>query len=298
MPPIVKLCVFLCAFAFAGAASAHPGHQAPFPEPASHGDRADAPFDLSSRMATVDVMINGQGPFRLGVDTGADGYADLTPEVAKRLNLKVQGKMTMSDPTGRNPVSIPTYAVRSLAIGGVSFSNIIVTGFGTLPGQGEKVDGILGIDLFKTYLLTLDYAHGRFQLERGALPAADGKTVLDYRADGGLIELPLNVGGKTVVSHLDTGHISAAIAVPKAVVDTLTLADTPRKLGTARTVSNSFDVYGATLSTPVMVGSTPLTAQIEWPTLAEHANIGSGALAGVTLRIDQRNHRVEFTKAS
>jgi predicted aspartyl protease len=297
MPPIVRLFAVLCLLAFADSVSAHPGPGPSFPEPASQGDRADTAFDMSGRMATIEVMIDGQGPFHFGVDTGAQGYAHIGPAVAERLKLKAEGEAMASDPTGRNPVRVAIYSVPSLSIGGVAFSDLSATAMNMPPALAGKVDGILGIDLFKAYLLTLDYAHGRLELERGALHAADGRTVLDYRADGPLIEVPLKVGGQTVLSHVDTGHLSPAIAVPKSVADTLRFTDAPRKLGTAHTISNTFDIYGATLTSPVMVGTTPLTTQIEWPTIADHANLGVGALAGTVVRIDQRNHRIQFAKA-
>src|SRR5690606_34974138 len=96
--------------------------------------------------------------------------------------------------------------VGSLAIGGLTLTDVEAVSFdfkGQFPGAP---DGILGMEAFQDHLLILDYDGNRLGLASADLPPADSLTVFDYTVDDGFITLELTVGGVATAAHLDTGQ--------------------------------------------------------------------------------------------
>jgi hypothetical protein len=160
------------------------------------------------------------------------------------------------------------------------------------------IDGVLGFGAFQDVLLTLDSPHHRVRISRGQLPAADGKSVLDYVANHGIPEVDIAIGGTTVHADLDTGNVLGnAIHVAPSIVASLTLAGPARSAGAAHTVTNTAETQQATLSGRLSIGQY----QFENPDLiidplTRTANIGDAVLKDFIVTFDQRNHRVRFAK--
>src|SRR4051812_5410741 len=55
-----------------------------------------------SSMPTVEVAINGQGPFVFGFDTGAQAGPRIDVSLVEKLGLKSTGQVQAIDPSGRN----------------------------------------------------------------------------------------------------------------------------------------------------------------------------------------------------
>lgn len=69
---------------------------------------------------------------------------------------------------------------------------------------GHEIDGILGFPAFRSLLLTLDYPRGEVRVRRGALPAVDGRTILE---DVGKNRpyLVFEIGGARLPVLIDSG---------------------------------------------------------------------------------------------
>src|SRR5229473_1413925 len=61
------------------------------------------PMQIDGGMPTVEVMVNGQGPFVFGFDTGAQAGPRIDSSLVEKLNLKATGEVQAIDPSGRNP---------------------------------------------------------------------------------------------------------------------------------------------------------------------------------------------------
>jgi predicted aspartyl protease len=261
------------------------------PAPHSVGTEAKVALDVSSGMPIIQVSVNGKGPFKFAVDTGAGGQVHIDPDLATELGLNKIGEARVADGSGLNAKTVPLFAIDKFAIGTVSFDGLIGAATGT---NGKALDGVIGMALVQEFLLTIDYAHKSLTLDKSELPAADGKRVLDY-APGRVIVIPVKIGTVVIPTHLDTGNARFPFIVAADLVSGLPTSGTAKAIGDARTVSNVVQMFSVGVSAPVQVGDVTLPIkEIGYPTVAPGGNLGSRGLTGLILRVDQKNHRVSI----
>lgn len=152
------------------------------------GERAVTPFDLlPPGDIVVPVTIDGQGPFRMLLDTGASRSA-VTASVARRLESRVIGGTTMVTPAGRAARALVLLKrVRIGSGGSVSVAGMRMDEGDLAPG----VDGLIGQDVLAARVYTIDYEAGRIVWHGGAAPMAGGAR-LDVEISSGrmLVLLP------------------------------------------------------------------------------------------------------------
>lgn len=260
------------------------------PPPAFVGDETSVPMDLSQAVPVVTVMIGGKGPYRFLVDTGAGGHGRISPALAEALGLPVAGEALAGDGSGRTQTR-RTYRIESLELGGVRFSNLDVAEIGLPRGRLQDLDGVLGLGLFASHLLTLDYPRKTLSLGRATLP----QSAPGYAADPRGLTMPVSIGGETIPAHIDTGNALAALILPTAVAQRLPRKGEPRIMGQARTAISAVEVREVDISEPVRVAGVTLPIHaVTYPALGENGNLGSKAFAGAVLRIDQRSRRLQI----
>jgi predicted aspartyl protease len=111
-----------------------------------------------AQLLTIPVQINGQGPFRFVVDTGADRSV-IAGEVAAALGLE-RGTRVLVEGVIR---SVPADTVRlaELAVGPVTRRNMSVP---VLPRAQLAADGYLGLDVIDGYRVTFDFRNSTLAL--------------------------------------------------------------------------------------------------------------------------------------
>jgi predicted aspartyl protease len=263
------------------------------PKPDSvEGDHADLDMASTAGLPTLSVTVNGK-PLRLGFDTGASGGIHLSADAAARLALEPIGEGMAMDPSSRNPQPIKVYKLDALQIGSVTVHGMPASASPTQQTRREGLDGIIGLGAFDGYLVTVDYVHHHFRLDRGALPAADGASIFGY--DAFIPEVPLTVEGRPVTAHLDTGNTRYPVIVPDSFATGLHHHDAAQAIGQAHTVSNDITMFAASVDGPVQVGKVTLSeTKVGWPTVIDKANIGSLALANTVVTVDPSNKRVRL----
>lgn len=246
-------------------------------------------------MPVVQVTIDGQGPFRFGIDTGAPGPLRLDTAVADRLGLQALRYDVEGDPSGENEFTVPVVRIKQLGIGTFTKAELEANVM-DLKGLGFEYDGLFGMDAFADHLLTLDYARGTVVIESGSLSPANGVDIIDYElTQDGFIQLPLRVDGEVILAILDTGQAVAPLILSEAVAKSVG-SGSPVQAGKARTVSKVIQMYEVPVTADVVAGGIRLPIEkVRYPSLSGEANIGSKALAGTVLRIDQRNRRIQFS---
>lgn len=118
--------------------------------PPSRSVAEDAAFDRTGRIV-ASLMVNGRGPYRFIVDTGANRSA-VSRELAAELGLIEQG--TSAVHTVHDMTMAPLARVDSIAYGGLTFPG------GSVPVLERQVlageDGLLGVDGMAGRTLVLD----------------------------------------------------------------------------------------------------------------------------------------------
>jgi len=178
-----------------------PAQVAAPPAEGEHLYAAPTRWDRIGRIAAP-VMINGQGPFRMILDTGAN-QSVITMHVANMLGLPVNpdSMLMLHGVTG----SAPVYAVRlqSLQTGDLVQSGLNVAVLRSVMGGA---DGILGTQGFEGLRVIVEFRKDRITIERSKGQRA--------RSNEGTIPASLHFGRLLVVDGL-VGKIRV-----KAVIDT------------------------------------------------------------------------------
>jgi predicted aspartyl protease len=161
-------------------------------------------LDRIGRVMTT-VMVNGRGPFRFVIDTGAS-RSTLAPHLARTLNLEhsVGRNVMLNGVTGA--AEVPTVAVDSIEIGALKFQNQnLPVIFTSIMGNA---DGILGVAGFKDQRIDVDFKRDRVSVleSNGRRPHFSMVTARAHRTPTGLMILDVRVGRRTKVKAvLDTG---------------------------------------------------------------------------------------------
>jgi predicted aspartyl protease len=256
------------------------------PDVAFAGTCAVAPLDLSAGQPVVQVMVDGKGPYRFVIDTGAQGAGRISAAIAEQLGLEAVGEVRTAAPGGATETR-KIYRAGKLAVGGIAFADADLASMPNLPGRTDW-DGVLGIDLFHQLTLTLDYGKAALKLSREPV---SGGVAADF--SHAIPQIPLRIGDKELTVDLDTGNGAAPLFVSEAIAQAIPQSGPATERGKAHTRFGEFSIMQAAIAVPVTVGGTalPITA-IGWPPARGEGNLGSRGLTGMQLMVDRASGRV------
>jgi predicted aspartyl protease len=161
-------------------------------------------LDRIGRVMTQ-VMVNGKGPFRFVIDTGAS-RSTLAPHLARALGLKhsVGRNVMLNGVTGA--AEVPTVAVDSIEIGALRFEKQdLPVIFTSIMGNA---DGILGVAGFQDQRIDVDFKKDRVSVlvSNGRRPHYSMVTARAQRDKNGLMILDVKVGRRIKAKAVvDTG---------------------------------------------------------------------------------------------
>jgi hypothetical protein len=148
------------------------------------------------------VYINGQGPFRLVLDTGSS-HAAVNASVAAALGIPLtdKNKVMLRGVTGSRVV--PTITVDSLIVGDLQFRParlpIVVDALG-------GADGVLGTDGMEDKRIFIDFRNDRITIFRSRNERAPvGFRTIPVKIVQGLLTAPVRVGNIKATAIIDTG---------------------------------------------------------------------------------------------
>src|SRR5512134_2920875 len=151
------------------------------------------------------VMVNGKGPFRFVIDTGAS-RSTLAPHLARALNLQpsVGRNVMLNGVTGAAEVA--TVAVDSIEIGALKFEKQqLPVIFTSIMGNA---DGILGVAGFQDQRIDVDFKKDRVSVleSNGKRPHYSMVTARATRNANGLMIVDVRVGRRIrAKAVIDTG---------------------------------------------------------------------------------------------
>jgi len=117
-------------------------------------------FIDATRRMTIDVTIDGKGPFRFMVDTGAD-QSIVSTEVALALGL-IHGDDVVVQGISR-AIPAPTAQLKNVIFGHVVIDSLTVP---VLPHSLLGADGYLGLDVIDGRKVTFDFMHEQIKVEQ------------------------------------------------------------------------------------------------------------------------------------
>jgi predicted aspartyl protease len=148
------------------------------------------------------VMINGQGPFRLVLDTGANSSA-LLPSVAQTLGIPLHEskKVQLHGVTGT--AVVPIVNVDSLEVGDLYIEGARLP---IVPDVFGGAQGILGVKGFSDKRIFIDFGNDEIRISRSRGQSAPlGFTSLPIKITNQLLMLDIRIGSVRTKAVLDTG---------------------------------------------------------------------------------------------
>ena len=148
------------------------------------------------------VTVNGRGPFRLVLATGASNTA-VTPHLAEELGVQADPSHTVMLRGSTGSVAVPVVPVESLEIGDF----LMQPGrLAVIPDALGGADGVLGMDALANKRIQIDFRHDRVTIMRSKNQrAASGFTIIPVSMLHGLLVVDAVMGGVPVKAIIDTG---------------------------------------------------------------------------------------------
>jgi hypothetical protein len=157
--------------------------------------------EVDTRLS-VDVDVNGRGPYHFLVDSGADTSA-VGLRIASDLQLPLGTPAILNGTTGRNVVD--RVRVAALTVGPTTIHNLEVPALREVDLGG---DGLIGIDALVEQRLMMDFEKHIIKVEDARTPieVLPGDIVITARRRRGqLILTHVRAGGVSLDAIIDTG---------------------------------------------------------------------------------------------
>ena len=245
----------------------------------------------NTTLPVVEIMVNGRGPFRFGVETGAGFVA------VSRAFVEAAGPL----PRTGGPDEVPEYRVDSITLGGATFHDVRVS---AMPRGATGVDGVLGLPFFRDVLLTIDYPARRLRLTRDTLPAANGRDVLQLSRAGPFWAVPIDLAGHAYAGVIDT-RSTGTLGVTPEVGAALPFDGALEVVGRARGAGiPETEVKAGRLAGDVRIGAytfpRPMLSVRPLPPLfvgpAAGPLVGDAVLQHFVVSLDQRRGRLRLAR--
>ncbi|MBL6851772.1 MAG: aspartyl protease family protein [Alphaproteobacteria bacterium] len=159
-----------------------------------------APDDVDR--LTIPTTIDGKGPYRFLVDTGAD-HTVIADNVAQSLGFARGEDVIVQGITSAIPAQ--TVQLRNLAFGPVQIESLVTP---VLPRADLEIDGYLGLDVIDGRRVVFDFQNHALSIAR----AESGLFPARVRSDEALVPASGQSGRLTAVNcHVDGVHACAFI---------------------------------------------------------------------------------------
>ena len=186
--------------------------------------------DRYERM-TVPVTIDGQGPYRFFVDTGAQATV-VTPRIKEDLALQASGRAMLVAMGSKRLVD-------TLSIDRLEFADRTLSGLTSplLERQHIGADGILGLDTLQDMRVLIDFAEGRMSV-------ADADTVSDAQGYEIVVRARARLG-QMIITNARLDGVKVAVIIDTGAQNTLGNLALLKRLRARETAGYvSTDVHG------------------------------------------------------
>jgi predicted aspartyl protease len=287
---VVLLCLASApASGSAGADAVRPDAGACAIADAPRGDFAmRVPFETVDGRIYVQATVDGHGPFRFAVDTGASGVGRADSSLVAALGLPLGRVEGNSD--GVNAAQVDTTTFASLDVGGLVRNDVVVP---TRDYRGRMApeaafSGIVAREFFADGLLVIDYPRKllSFSRKRSLAPGQGG--ALGYERP---FRIPVAIGNVRAEGNLDTGA-DVAFVLPRALFDRV--GGTPLEAaGRGQLANTRVETQRSTVAGPFRIGQAVLRdVEVRVSDRYPELLVGAQALQQSVVLIDQRSKAV------
>jgi predicted aspartyl protease len=271
---------------------------------------ARVPFEMNGNSLFLQARLNGSRPCWFILDTGA-AQTVLNATTVQSLGLKVSGRGTLAG-AGGNVQSTRVTGV-TFDVGGALLKDLEVAALPLVQfenGGGRAIDGILGVEFFKRYVVEIDYEarqltayepsgyvyagrgeslplsfehnhpHVRAQLTLPGRPPLEGEFVIDAGSSLPIILLP---------SFIERNKLRDSLPATFTIYGRGVGGEVPLPVGRAESVR----IGGFTLTQPVTAFPSTGTFGVE----GKAGNIGTAILRRFKVVFDYSRKRVYLEPA-
>jgi hypothetical protein len=273
----------------------------PVPVPATiqvPGDGVTVPMQDMEGRPVIDLKINGKGPYRFILDSGAVTTV-VSDELSRELSLTPPAGVQVASVGGGPPPAI--VVIHDVRIGDAVLEGMIAAVMplgGLLKGENAP-RGVLSAANFPGYLLTYDYPGKHISIKKGALENADSKSTFQYTDEQVLPTVPVRIAGHDTQVHLDTGS-PFGLTLPVKFATELPLASQPKEAGRVRTGGGEVPISIARLNGTIELGKYKLELdEVRFSDARPgpgpaSGNIGYDVLRHFVVTLDSKNRRVQL----
>lgn len=149
------------------------------------------------------VLINGRGPYRLVLDTGAT-HSAIVPEVANSLGIPLTSVSNIRVTGVTGTAMVPTIAVNRFEFGELSVDPTVLPVVADVFGGAE---GVLGTEGLTDKRIRIDFTHDTVVIlrSRGALDTTGVTTVPLRKLRDNLLAMDIRVANVRAKAIIDTG---------------------------------------------------------------------------------------------
>jgi hypothetical protein len=263
------------------------------------------PFTLINNHIFLSARLNGKGPYVLLCDTGGSNI--VTPRLAGELGLKTEGAIEGRG-VGDKSEDVGLTKMDKLQVGEAKLSDQLFAVFDLSAMdavEGIPIQGLIGYEVFKRFVVQIDYEHSRLTLTLPSAFSYQGSgTIVPFKFNGQIPQVEGEVDGLPGKFDIDTGsRASLTILAPFAQKHNLkdrykaTLegvmgwgAGGPSRGRLAR--AGTLKLGGVVVSEPVVDLSLQTKGAFSDPYVA--GNVGAGVLKKFNVIFDYGRQRMIF----
>jgi len=182
---------------------------------ASHG-KAVMPLGKIIRLPYCEALINGQGPYRLIVDTGGSITLSLDDDIARELELKSYGTASIRGISGKQDSQ--QMLVDSLQIGEIACRRVMTRTFAMPELLTLAADGIIGTGIFGEARMVFDLEHESLVIAPSTDKSGAGEEFQVRIIGDAKVMASIKLENARAVALLDSGADVAALA-PSVIKD-------------------------------------------------------------------------------
>jgi predicted aspartyl protease len=228
---------------------------------------------------TLRMLINGV-PVLMGVDTGCQGTAVLTPRAAARCGVTEAFSVPTMGNSGRSESSYGL--VEQLQAGEVTWRDFHVA---LMPLDGMEIDGLLGADILFARPFYMDLSNKVMIL--GKIPDTSGAHEVPIYSRGGHCGVNIEVEGVKIPMIIDSGASKSYMSSLKFRGETEFRGYLP--VATVR--SNGLTRVEVCKIKSLKIGGAPLTG-VEFIRDQEHNLLGDDFLRAHPIAVDMASRRL------